>query len=206
MVRQIAKRKAVFTLLFCAPLLIARCQEPPKNIVRSQSGTHVSKIGTVTRVDSRVLYAITDGQSLVLKLAPNATVWKGRDYHDFSAVHVGDEVMVAGEVDRDGNIAVSKLWDNIVHLAGTIVRANRSSVEIETAPTETHSEEKAVIEVDENTRFVDSDRADLEAGRGIDVIGVRMSKGRVQASKITVYIDNHPARPGSQLPVLPPTR
>jgi hypothetical protein len=206
MVRQTAKRKAAFILLFYAPLLIAPSQEPPKNIVRSQSGTHVSKIGTITRVDSRVVHAITDGQSLVLKLAPNATVWKGRDYHDFSAIRVGDEVMVTGEVDKDGNIAVSKLWDNIIHLAGSIVRVNGPSVEMETAATETHPEEKVVISVDENTRFVDSDRADLEAGRGMDVVAVRITKGQVQESKITVYIGNSPARPGSQLPVLPPTQ
>jgi hypothetical protein len=206
MVRQTAKWKAAFTLLLCAPLLIARYQEPPKNIVRSHSGTHVSKIGTVTQVDSRIVHATTDGQSLVLTLAPNATVWKGRDYHDFSAIRVGDEVMVTGEVDKDGNIAVSKLWDSIVHLAGSIVRVNGPLIEIETAPTETHPAEKVAIEMDENTRFVDSDKADLEAGREIDVVAVRMSKGQVQASKITVYIGNRPARPGSHLPVLPPTR
>ncbi len=206
LVGRAAKRKATVTLLLCTPLLVARCQEPPKNIVPSKSGTHVSEIGTVTEVDPSLIHATANGQSLLLKVAPNAIVWKGRNYSDFSAIRVGDEIMVTGEFDSDGKIAVSKLWDNILHLAGTIVRANGSLVEIETVPAESHPIERFALGLDGSTGFVDSDRADLEAGRGIDVIGVKMSNRRVQASRITVYIGNRPARLGSQHPILPPTR
>ncbi len=200
------KHRTTFILLLCPPLLLACGQASIETITAERAGDHVTKIGTVTQVASRsVIRTTADGQSLVLKLSPHVLVWKGRDYRDFSPIRVGDEIMVTGDIDKDGNIAVSKLWDSIVHLAGTIVRFSGSEIYIETLLTESHPKQTILISIDENTRFFDSDSVDLRAGRGIDVIGVQVSKKRVQASKVVIYIGDRPARLGPQVPILPPT-
>jgi len=193
----------VIFLLLGAPVPLAAEDQSNKNIF-PKGRSHVSIIATVEQTNPSHIVARAEGNPVSITLGSDAVVWKGREYHDFSPVDIGDEIMVSGRVKEGGDIVASKLWDNIVHLAGDITHVDTAALKIETVPSETHPKEEMTIDMDGDTQFSDSDRASLLVGREIDVIGFKTGKATAHASKITVYIGNRPAKLPSNSQILSP--
>lgn len=195
------------TLLWIPYLLVGQGQQF-KNYLPPSARSGISKIATVDSVGPDVIYATSDGVPVTLRLGPNAVVWKGRDYHDFSPVHAGDQIAASGTKERNGTIIISRLWDNIIHLSGTIARIdNPLQFEIQVSPSSTDKALKkpTIVTYNKETQFSDSDRGDLQIARSVDVIGLKLNQGHVQASKIIVYIGKRPARMPADAHILPPT-
>jgi len=162
--------------------------------------------GTVTGIaGNRMTVQIGPKGSLLLYSDNNSKIWRGKNGSSLSLVHVGDEVVIRYRRDPDGRSVILDLTANAVHIWGRILKVGAGEFEVDenynADPHSAYRRGRRQIAFDADTRFEGSAAEDLRPGRDVDVIGLKEDGTQVQASRITVYGGNAPARmpPGARV-------
>jgi len=138
------------------------------------------------------------GASTVLYADRDSRIWRGKTTHSLASVQPGDELWIRYRRNPAGRLVIVDLSANIVHIWGRITRVSESEFEVEqnfnADPQSAYRRELRQIAFDSDTKFEDSAPADLSPSRTVDIIGLKIAKSRVQASRVTVYEGNAPVR------------
>lgn len=180
----------IFILALCAGgLALAQTAE--------QSGHHVL-MGQLTAVSADSI-EIQDSRGTHLFFADAAsTVWRGQERHDFSALQVGDEILVRYRLDTSSRAVVIGLWANIDKVEGRIKSVGRSGFQVDenysAPPDSTYRRGLREIVYDSGTTWERSVVQDLTVGRDVFVIGLKLPSGVLEATRVIVYERGAPVR------------
>lgn len=166
--------------------------------VLAQSQT-ASVVGTVQKVSGNMVYINTREGLLALSTDAQTEVWKGKEFHDLSPVAPGDHIAARYRADASGgNPVVEAMWLNITSLYAVITRVTGTTFEVLTNPNadpqSSYKMENKTVEVDANTTFVTSAQEDLKPGRNVQIVGLEIGNGEIQATRVTVYDGKTPVR------------
>ena len=109
---------------------------PPGILSKPQQIPQMFWMGRVTSVEQEMIHASSGPQgtltNLTITLASGGKVWKKTTRQDFSAIRVGDEILVRGYRVALGELAATDVWANITKISGHIldVSGNRFRVSL----------------------------------------------------------------------------
>jgi Domain of unknown function (DUF5666) len=149
---------------------------------------------------------VRDGRETHLLYSDPATqVWRGKDFHNFSALQIGDHVSVKYRTDAASRNVVVELVANRDKVEGPITRVGPGGFQVdENAGADPHSGYRRGLRdivFDSGTRWEESLPEDLKVGRDVFVMGLKLPSGLLQATRVTVYQRNRPVRmkPGTRV-------
>jgi len=118
-------------------------------------------------------------------------IWRGESGNVLSVVQPGDEVMLRYRSDAGGRRVILDLYANFTHVWGRISKVQSREFEVEqnfnADPASGYRRGLRPITFDSKTIFEESAPEDLRVGRTVDIIGLKTTDSRVQATRITVY-------------------
>ena len=137
----------------------------------------------------------------ILYFDASSAIWRSKDYHDFSVLQVGDEVSIRYRNDAPSRAVVIKLWANAGKVEGRITSVGRDEFQVDenynAAPDSGYRRGLREVAYDSGTGWVDSLAKDLKVGRDVFVIGLKLRDGKLEATRVTVYEGQMPARMGT---------
>jgi hypothetical protein len=141
---------------------------------------------------------VQTGAGATLLYADNETkVWRGQSGNVLTVVRPGDEVLVRYRQDSNRLVIVG-LYANITHVWGRITVVTKDGFEVDqnfnADPQSGYRRGKRQITLSSGTKFEESARQDLRAGRMVDIIGLETTDPGVQATRVIVYEGNAPVR------------
>jgi hypothetical protein len=157
----------------------------------------VSLVG-MARTITRNEIVVQTGAGATLLYADNETkVWRGQSGNVLTVVRPGDEVLVRYRQDSNRLVIVG-LYANITHVWGRITVVTKDGFEVNqnfnADPQSGYRRGKRQITLSSGTKFEESARQDLRAGRMVDIIGLETTDPGVQATRVIVYEGNAPVR------------
>jgi hypothetical protein len=156
----------------------------------AQQLTRTSAIGTIEWISGNEIRVNAGTQSITFHADSGTEVWKGKTYHDLSALKAGDEVSVRGTRDASGNLIASNIWAQLVTFSAVIRRIDRANSEIFTSPKAgpwpAIGTGSKVVRYFANTVF-STGQTGLTAGQEIFVVGLDLRNGQVDATRIAIY-------------------
>lgn len=162
-------------------------------------------IGKITAVFPNKI-EVRDGTGKhVLYSEPSSEVWRGQDYHDFSALRVNDDVMIRCRTGADGRDVVVGMYANLGKVEGRITHVDQNGFQVDqnynADPQSGYRRGLRQILYDTGTQWDQSLPEDLRAGRDVFVMGLKLPGGELRASRITVYEGRRPVRmaPGARI-------
>ncbi len=125
-------------------------------------------------------------------------IWRGKDYHDFSVLQLGDEVDIRYRNDSPARAVVINLWANIDKVEGRIQRVDRDGFQVDqnysADPDSGYRRGLREIAYDSATLWEDSQAEDLKVGRDVFVIGMKLPSSKLAATRVIVYEGHAPVR------------
>jgi hypothetical protein len=181
-------RTLILALTVAGFLMAQTPAAPPFQVlIRRLTAVSGNRIEVQDAAGTHVLYS---------DLASN--IWRGKDYHDFSVLQLGDEVDIRYRNDAQGRAVVIDLWANIDKVEGRIMRVGRDGFQVDenhSAPQESgYRRGLREIIYDSATRWEDSLADDLRVGRDVFVIGLKLPNGKLEATRVIVYEGQTPVR------------
>jgi hypothetical protein len=174
----------------------------------SMAQPHPFILGHLTAV-SQDKIEVRDGTGIHALYSDTASlIWRGKDYRDFSVLHIGDEVQVTYRTDDASRQVVINLYANIHKVDGRITHVGANGFQVdENYNADPHSGYRRglrQIVYDSGTEWEESLPEDPEIGRDVFIIGLKLSGGELQATRIIVYDGHKPVRmkPGTRV-ILP---
>ena len=178
--------------LAAAFLSLAAAQNRPKSEQRKFVW------GTVASAWGNRVYVNDELRVIALAVDAHAEIWKGKVFHDLSPVESGDRVFATCHLDASGNLVAESIELNRFHSSAVITSVSDTGISVFTNPgadpQSGYMKESRIVEVDTDTIFEDSAREDLKPGRGVDMTGLDLGKGKVRATRVTIYEGNHAVR------------
>jgi hypothetical protein len=136
-----------------------------------------------------------------------SNIWRGRSYHDFSVLQIGDEITVRYRNDVHTRAVVIDLWANIDKVEGRITHVGRDGFQVDenysTAADSGYRRGLREIIYDSGTQWEGRLAEDLKVGRDVFVIGLKLPSGKLEATKVIVYEGKAPVREKPSRIVLP---
>jgi len=181
----------LFVLFGAALLLMA---QPPAFIIGHLTAVSRDRIEVRDGTGTHVLYSDTASR-----------IWRGKDYHDFSVLHIGDEVWVTYSIDGASRQVVINLYANIAKVEGRITHVGGNGFQADenyrAPPESSYRRGLRQIVYDSGTEWEHSLPGDLKVGRDVFIMGLKLPSGELQATRITVYEDKRPVRmkPGTRV-------
>jgi len=168
--------------LVAAGLLIA--QKPPAPLFQVL-------MGRLTAVSGDRIEVQDSTGTHVLYSDVASDIWRGKDYHDFSVLELGDEVDIRYRNDTQSRAVVINLWANIDKVEGRITRIGRDGFQVDenysADPDSGYRRGLREIIYDSGTRWESSLAEDLRIGRDVFVIGLKLPSGKLEATRVIVY-------------------
>jgi hypothetical protein len=160
--------RSLVLILAATGLLIGQSAEP-------------SVLGRLTAVSPDSI-EIQDSHGTHLLFSDQAsTIWRGKERHDFSALQIGDEILVRYHIDPSSRAVVIALWANIDKVEGRITFVGRSGFQVDqnysADPASGYRRRMREILYDSGTRWDESVVEDLKIGRNVFVIGLKLPNG-----------------------------
>ena len=154
----------------------------------------ISWMGRVTAVDKNRIQASSPPQgtltNMTITLATGARIWKKTTSQDFSAVRVGDEIWVRGFRVSESELVATEVYANITRITGRITNVNRNEFEVDIFDVSGNRRgEVSTVIVDTLTvtgRNVSLSVSDLQRGRYVEVIGLKLPDGKIGATRVDV--------------------
>lgn len=157
-----------------------------------------SVVGAVERVSGNMIQVKTGAQPVALYTDAHTEIWKGQVFHDLKPVAVGDSIMARYRADASGKLVADAVWLNITNFWGVITRVADNEFNVLTNPNadpeSAYKKENKAVEVDANTTFEASAEGDLKPGRNVQVVGLVLKNGEIEATRVIVYEGNRPVR------------
>ena len=135
-----------------------------------------------------------------------STVWRGQERHDFSALQVGDEVLVRYRLDTSSRAVVVGLWANIDKVEGRITSVRGTGFQVDenyrADPASAYRRGLREIVYDSGTTWEGSVAQDLKTARDVFVIGLKLPTV-LEATRVIVYEHGAPVRAKPSRIVMP---
>jgi Domain of unknown function (DUF5666) len=155
-------------------------------------------IGRLTAVSGDRIEVQDSAGTHVLYSDAASDIWRGKDYHDFSVLQLGDEVDIRYRNDAQSRAVVINLWANIDKVEGRIRRVDRDGFQVDenysADPDSGYRRGLREILYDSGTRWEGSLAEDLKIGRDVFVIGLKLPSGKLEATRVIVYEGHAPVR------------
>ena len=168
-------------------LLIAQPELPPVFLMGRLAAASADRIEVQ---DSRGTHMFFCDES--------SMVWRGQERRDFSALQVGDEVLVRYRLDTSSRAVEGGLWANIDKVEGRITSVGRNGFQVDenysAPPDSAHRRGLREIVYDSGTTWEGSVAQDLKVGRDVFVIGLKLPTGVLEATRVIVYERGAPVR------------
>lgn len=181
-------RTLVLALTVASFLMAQKPSTPPFEVL----------IGRLTAVSGNRIEVNNSAGTHVLYSDATSNIWRGKDYHDFSVLQVGDEVDIRYRNDAPSGAVVIDLWANIDKVEGRIMRVGRDGFQVDenysADPSSGYRRGLREIVYDSGTQWEDSLAEDLKAGRDVFVIGLKLPNGKLEATRVIVYEGLKPVR------------
>ena len=156
------------------------------------------RIGQLTAVSGNRVEVRDSAGTHVLYSDAGSDIWRGKDYHDFTVLQVGDEVDVRYRNDARSRAVVINLWANIAKVEGRITHVSGDGFQVDqnySAPPESgYRRGLREILYTSGTQWEDSLAEDLKVGRDVFVIGLKLPSDTLEATRVIVYEGGRPVR------------
>jgi len=156
-------------------------------------------MGRVVSVEGQTIHATSGPQgtltNLTITLASGGKVWKKTSRNDFSAIRVGDEIWVRGYRTALGELAATEIYANITRFEGVITNVTANGYEVEVHNVEGTPVGRKIVTVDAGTvtgRDLPLSMKDVQKGRFVETIGLKLPDGRVAATRVIVSVNGRP--------------
>jgi len=155
-------------------------------------------IGRLTAVSGNRIEVQDAAGTHVLYSEAASNIWRGKDYHDFAVLQLGDEVDIRYRNDAQGRAVVMGLWANIDKVEDRIMRVGRDGFQVDenysASPESGYRRGLREITYDSGTQWEDSLPEDLRVGRDVFVVGLKLPTGKLEATRVIVYEGQTPVR------------
>ena len=150
-------------------------------------------IGSIDRITASDITVKTPRGSFTIYAGNRTEVLKDKTFRDFSPLKVGDEISARCEPNSSGKLVAIKLWANVVTFSATVKYIDGDDIEVLTIPNAEYSrEEHRIVHLYPDTAFGTS-RKDLSVGQRVQVVGLDVGDGAVDAARIALYNTYVPA-------------
>jgi len=146
--------------------------------------------GVVVSLSGDTIQAHTAGGPKSIKLERSTRVWKRHLRNDASLLTPGDEIYATGHIDAAGNFVAEEIAANIVSFYGQIMQAGKGRFEILLHAPSPNGQRIVNYADDAIINDGRSSATDFVTGRFVQVIGLGLPDGSVQATRIQVYDQN----------------
>jgi hypothetical protein len=143
--------------------------------------------------DNQITVQIGSAAPVLLVVDKESKIWRGRTTNVLSIVQPGDEVNIRYRQDSTGRLVILDLSANIAHVWGRITKIAPAEFEVEQNFNVEPGRYRSIV-FDSGTKFESSRPEDLQAGRTVDIIGLKINDSRIEASRIIIYEGNSPVR------------
>ena len=152
-------------------------------------------IGTVSKITGNSISVKTPGGSFVITADDHTETVKDKIYHDLSPLKIGDEVSVRCHYPTGKPVAV-KIFANVLTFSATVKYVNGDDIEVVTIPNaDYHREEHRIVHFYPDTAF-GTNRQDITEGRNLQIVGLDVGNGAIDASRVALYNTDVPADRG----------
>src|SRR6266566_8086710 len=149
-------------------------------------------IGTVYKVTHNQISVKTPRGFFLIPADDQTEVVKEKTYRDLSPLKIGDEVSVHCK-NPIGKPIAAKIWATVVTFSATVRYVNDDEIEVLTIPTADYPrEEHRIVRIHADTAFGTS-RKDLSVEQRVQVVGLDVGDGAVDAARIALYNTYVPA-------------
>jgi hypothetical protein len=153
--------------------------------------------------DNQITVQIGSAAPVLLVVDKESKIWRGRTTNVLSIVQPGDEVNIRYRQDSTGRLVILDLSANITHVWGRITKVALTEFEVEQNFNVEPGRYRSIV-FDSGTQFESSRPEDLQAGRTVDIIGLKINDSRIEASRIIIYEGRSPVRIPAGARVVPP--
>ena len=149
-------------------------------------------VGTISKLARNQISVKTTTGFFVIPADDMTEVVKEKNYRDLSLLRVGDEISVHCR-NPAGKPIAAKIWATVVTFSATVRYVNDDEIEVLTIPTADYPrEEHRIVRIHADTAFGTS-RKDLSVGQRVQVVGLDVGDGAVDAARIALYNTYVPA-------------
>ncbi|HWB99477.1 MAG TPA: DUF5666 domain-containing protein [Bryobacteraceae bacterium] len=150
----------------------------------------VELIGAVQRVSAKGIDVRSGGELVTVHADVHSEIWRGRNYPDFSQFEAGDQIRAKCRKDDSGKLIAVSVFANWTKFSGTITGGGGDKLEVLTDPSsETPSttfQEHKVVYLGFDTVLEAGTRKDLKKGRSVQITGLDLRNGSVQATRVVL--------------------
>ena len=151
-------------------------------------------IGSIDRIADGEIAVRTPRGSFTIHAVDRTETVKDKTYRGFSPLKPGDEISARCETDGPGKLRALKIWANVITFSATVKYVNGDDIEVVTIPTSASGrEEHRIVHLHLDTAFSTRKR-DLVERQEIQVVGLEVDNGTVDAARISVYNTDLPVR------------
>ena len=153
-----------------------------------------SKSGIVVAVDRDRVYVNSSSGPLTVKTKPSTRIWKAEFGVKVDAIRPGDDLAMRGVIDVDGSFVPSEIWVNITVLDGVVKSVDGNVVVVDVIRNDSVSQTRSVKLSDKTLSLQDVPlrKEQVQIGRVVQVIGLALEDGTVQATRVRVYVNGRP--------------
>src|SRR5712692_4406236 len=150
-----------------------------------------SKSGIVVAVDRDRVYVNSSSGPLTVKTKPSTRIWKGEFGVNVDAIRPGDDLAMRGVIDVDGSFVPSEIWVNITILDGVVKSVSGNVVVVDVIRNDSVSQTRSVKLSDKtlSSQDVPLRKEQVQVGRVVQVIGLALEDGTIQATRVRVYVN-----------------
>lgn len=179
------------SLLLCGGAVAAAPQAQLEKIIFVEPPLRFITQCELREWNEHELTCLRDGWPARIAIAPNVTVWKGKDYPDTSTLRSGDRLDIKMGVDAQSREVATFIWANFVKLEGVVgLRDTLHWTRVQplvNSETGQLADQPVWVRIDAATVFVGGARSqDLRQGRAVIIIGERLDDRRIRASRIVM--------------------
>jgi hypothetical protein len=148
-------------------------------------------VGIAIGADVDKIYVKTGSGLLIVKPNPSTRIWKGEYGSKIDVIRPGDDLAMRGVAGPDGSFIPSEIWVNITILEGVVKSVKDNIIEVDAIRNDSVKETKAVKLTDGTLSTQDPPlRKDVvQVGRTVQVIGLALDDGSIQATRVRVYLN-----------------
>jgi len=152
-------------------------------------------IGELIDVQPATLTLKNDNGVCVVQVPAGMDIWRGKVYHDTSALKIGDEVSVRGQVNfPSGELTAELVEANVTKTEGTIISAAKDFIVVDqypgADPDSAYAKGQITVLIDGDTEFEQGSAADLKKGVDVMAVGLDLGPTQFQATRVWVYRDD----------------
>jgi hypothetical protein len=152
----------------------------------AQAGGHLDRVmsGRLVGLRDNSISVRNDRETRTFQVGKNTRIWRGH-LVDVHQLHLGDEIDLRYRMVTDiGDAIATAIWANIDRWAGTITKVLTDRVEIARVDEHGDSDGQATILLNRYTLFNEGTRKDIQVGRFLEVIGLKLDANCIEATRV----------------------